>query len=255
MKFSALLAELRENILHDRSDRVEGLSDRLWSDETLLRYITEAQNQFAAKSLILRDDANADVCRVELVEGTSEYALHESVIAVISAKLTGDTFDLRRVGHALLDAYHPVDRIAFDNSQWSTLPPGKPLVFTTDEAISVDDTDALNRVKLRLYPTPGADQDGLILRLRVVRLPLVEANSKTLNIEPEIPRIHQIDMLDWAAYLALRIVDVDAGWKSRALEFKATFEQNVVAARRLAMRRLFTPKGWGFGQGGFTWGS
>ena len=62
-------------------------------------------------------------------------------------------------------------------------------------------------------------------------------------------------MLDWAAYLALRIVDDDAGSARRALEFRASFDQHVKEARTLVMRKLFTPVEWGFGRGGFSWGS
>ena len=60
-------------------------------------------------------------------------------------------------------------------------------------------------------------------------------------------------MLDWAAYLALRIVDVDAGMPSRANEFRASFEDHVKNARNSAMRKLFAPLQWGFGRNGFTW--
>jgi len=60
-------------------------------------------------------------------------------------------------------------------------------------------------------------------------------------------------MLDWAAYLALRIVDVDAENVSRAMEFRGTFEDSVKKARSAAMRKLFAPLHWGFGRNGFTW--
>jgi hypothetical protein len=61
-------------------------------------------------------------------------------------------------------------------------------------------------------------------------------------------------MLDWAAYLALRIVDHDLGDPARAQEFKASFEDAAHKARLLALRKMFTPLQHGFGRGGWSWG-
>jgi hypothetical protein len=53
--------------------------------------------------------------------------------------------------------------------------------------------------------------------------------------------------------LALRIVDQDAGNRVRSADFAASFEAHVQDARKLVLRKLFAPTGWGFGRGG--WGS
>ena len=47
----------------------------------------------------------------------------------------------------------------------------------------------------------------------------------------------------------------DAGSARRAEDFKASFEGHVKEARMLVMRKLFAPMEWGFGRGGFSWGS
>ena len=66
MNLGDLIEELRENILHDRSDRVEGSEDdQLWSDKTLVRYINEAQTRFAKKTTCLRSKIT-----VRLIAGT-----------------------------------------------------------------------------------------------------------------------------------------------------------------------------------------
>lgn len=251
MKLAELLDELRVNILNDRSDRTGGSSDYLWTDATLTRYINEAQRRFARKGLVIRDSKTADCCQITLVAGQKEYTLHPSVLAVISARYEDDNVDLARGGHSAFDTYRQPDSYYFDPSQLSSLPPGKPLAFSTDETLEADDNGSISTVVLRTYPTPTADQAGKKLLLRVVRLPLEPLKSN--NSVPEIPEDHHIEMLDWAAYLALRIVDHDAGDPARANEFRASFEDHVRRARTDAMRKLFAPTQWGFGRNGFSW--
>ncbi|MFZ9650041.1 MAG: hypothetical protein ACO29C_08115 [Fluviibacter sp.] len=253
MKLSDLLTELRENILHDRSDRVAGSPDYLWSDATLIRYINEAQRRFARKGLVIRDGSNADVTRITLQEGVSEYTMHPSVLAVVSAKLSTDTADLARAGHSAFDTYRQPDPYYFDPSALSTLQPGKPLAFGTDEYMGPDDFDSMGSITFRVYPVPSAAYTGAIIKTRVVRLPVDDLTTNNLNAVPEIPQDHHLEMLDWAAYLALRIVDIDGGAPARAAEFRASFEAHVKEARDAAMRKMFSPMQWGFGRNGFSW--
>lgn len=252
MNTGDLLSELRENILHDRSDQVAGVTDRLWSDATLIRYMNEAQRRFARKSLIIRDNSS-DATKVTLVTGQELYTLDPSVLAVISAKYSTDRNDLARAGHSALGSYTQPDSYFFDPSQLSSLPPGKVLAYSTDETVSADDYDSMSVVTLRVYPAPDVTQNGALLRLRIVRLPMTPLSLAALKAYPEIPEDHHLDMLDWAAYLALRIVDGDGGMPERAAEFRASFDANVKGARDVVMRKLFAPVQWGFGRNGFSW--
>lgn len=251
MKLGELLDELRVNILNDRSDRTGGASDYLWTDATLTRYINEAQRRFARKGLVIRDSKTSDCCEVTLVAGQSEYTLHPAVLAVVSARLSTEKVDLARGGHAAFGTYHQPDSYYFDPGQLSSLPDGKPLAFSTDETVDQDDNGSFGAVTLRVYPTPDAAYAGQKLKLRVVRLPLERLTASSQI--PEIPEDHHLEMLDWAAYLALRIVDHDAGNPARANEFRASFEDHVRRARTDAMRKLFAPTQWGFGRNGFSW--
>lgn len=253
MNLGELLSELRDNILHDRSDRVAGTSDWLWSDATLVRYINEAQKRFARRGLVIRDGVTPDVCQIILGAGQNVYNLHPSILAVISARRDGDNADLKRAGHAAFDTYSSPDPYYFDPAQIDQLPPGKPLAFSTDEYLAGDDYDSMSVTTLRLYPTPSAEYAGTTLRLRVIRMPLEELVPTRLKAVPEIPQEHHMEMLDWAAYLALRIVDVDAGMPQRATEFRISFDDHVKNARNAAMRKLFSPLQWGYGRNGFTW--
>lgn len=256
MTLGELLTLLRESILNDRSDRTSGSADYLWTDQTLVTFINEAHRRFARRGLILRDATTDEATKVVLKAGQTLYPLHESVISVMSAKREDATHaDLTRVGHSIFAAYSPPSDNWIDPATYSAFPPGPALAFSTDEAINAADGDTFEQVTLRVHPAPRAEEDGSVLRLRVVREPLADFTLTALNAVPEIPRAHHLEMLDWAAYLALRIVDDDAGAPRRAQEFAASFEAHVKEARNLAMRKLFSPGGWGFGRGGFTWSS
>ena len=250
-----LLTELRENILHDRSDRVSGETDRLWSDATLVRYINEAQRRFARLAMVIRDGTSPDVTQVTLQTGVTTYTLHESVLALLSVKLQGDRGDLARAGHAGFDTYRQPDTYYFDPAQVYQLPPGKPLAYSTDETIGEDNEGSMGAMVLRVYPEPTATYNGQKLYMRVIRLPVETLTLSNLKAVPELPEDHHLEMLDWAAYLALRIVDVDAGMPSRAAEFRASFDASVKQARDAMMRKFFTPLQWGFGRNGFSWES
>lgn len=254
MKVRELLRILREDMLHDHSARVPDASDddRLWSDATLVRYIDEAQRRFARRSLILRDATTPEATRLKLVAGQAHYKLHQSVLAVVSAKFANDVGDLTRAGHSMFSTAIAPDMRVFDPAYFSSLPDAKPIVYTTDEEIARDDDGFMVAPTMRLYPTPSAAFDNAEVRLRVVRLPLDRLSPTLLDMEPEVPEDYQIDMLDWAAYLALRIVDLDQEAPARAEKFAASFEAHVKAARQELMRKVFTPTHWGFGRGG--WG-
>jgi hypothetical protein len=253
MNTGELLDELRQNILHDRSDRTDGDADLLWSDATLIRYIDEACRRFAREGLVIRDHTTPDVTTVTLQTDVAEYVLHDSILAVLSVRMDDSQRDLARTGHAPLGAYTQPVEPWIDTAALDSLPPGRPLVFTTDEGVALDTSDTMSAVNLRLYPAPSVDYNDTTVRLRVVRMPLYRLSVNELETVPDLPEIHHLDALDWAAYLALRIVDADAGHKARALEFRASFEEHVRKARRDAMRKLFAPMHWGFGRHGFSW--
>lgn len=258
MTLADLLSELRDNLLHDKSDQISGASDYLWSDKTLVRYINEAQRRFARRSLCLRDAVTSAATQVTTVAGQAAYPLHASVIAVLSVQMTGDRQDLARAGHDGLNSHQSPDGRLFDPAQLAGLPPGKPLAWTTDEGVLADANGSLSLVNLQLYPVVAAPYDGVVAKLRVVREPINDLTLKNTAAYPEIPAAHHLDMLDWAAYLALRAVDTDiagAGAAQRAADLAARFEAHCQDLRKETMRKLFAPLAWGFGRNGWSWES
>ena len=249
MNLGDLLQLLRVGILNDRSARVSGSSDYLWTDATLVSYINEAQRRFAVKGLVLRDNKTDAATLVTLVSGQSSYVLHESVLSVMAVVRVADTTELFRMGRQ-----SPMRGPVSDGWGGAVAPgTGQSLAFLTDESLSDTVDGSLSRITMKVYPTPAAAQDGEQLRLRVIRKPIETLDVCDLGAIPEIPEDHHIEMLDYAAYLALRIVDDDAGNPKRAADFFATFESNVRDARAEVMRKMFSPIGWGSGQGGFAW--
>jgi hypothetical protein len=253
MNLGELRDELRQNILHDRSNLTSGDTDVLWSDATLVRYINEAQRRFARRSLCIRDGSTAEVTEVTLATGVGEYALHPSILAIVSCRHEDDNADMVRVGHSALDTYRMPDPVFWDPSTVTTLPDGKPLAYTSDERLGEDDKQSTSVPILRVYPKPSAAYNNEKLKLRVVRLPIRKFTTSNTNMVPEIPEDHHLEMLDWAAYLALRIVDRDAGDSTRAKEFASSFEGHVMVARQAALRKMFAPQQWGFGRNGWSW--
>lgn len=249
-----LLSELRENLLHDRSDRIDGSADdTLWSDATLVRYIDEAQRKLAREAFVIRDGSTPAVTQVTLVSGQAEYSLHDAVVAVVSARYDMDTPDLVRVGHWFVGGFRMPDPNVFDVNQVYTLTPGRPVAYTTDTELTNGEDDTANNATLRVFPTPTDNEAGKIIYLRVIRKPIERLDIRFPKMSPEVGEDFHMEMLDWAAYLALRIQDQDAGNRATAADFEARFNALLKRAQRTAMHKLFAPSGWGFGQAGFTW--
>lgn len=254
MDLGELLTELRENILSDKSDQVAGASDYLWTDTTLIRYINDAYFRFAQQAECIRDNLTPEVTQIVTVANQNLYQLHRSVISVMSVRMSGDQADLARAGHSQLDTYHTPDTYFFDPGQLANLPPGKALAFTTDEGVGQDDMGSYSAVLLRLYPMISTAYAGITGSMRVIRLPLQRLSNP--RDVPEVPERHHLDMLDWAAYLALRKTDLDvAGGDAiqRAGQFKASFEAHVVEAKGVIKKKAFTPMQFQFGRNGFSY--
>ncbi len=117
----------------------------------------------------------------------------------------------------------------------------------------MDSNNTAGPMTLRLFPVPSSDYNGVVVNLRVARLPLARLTLMEKKAIPEIPEDYHLQMLDWAAYLALRIVDHDAGDPERAKEFHDSFAAVTSQVRAEVMRKLFAPLQWGFGRGGFSY--
>jgi len=250
MTTQELLEELTGNILRDRSTIVSGPADSLWVDTALLRYINEAQMRLATIGLVLRDATTPSVTQVALSAGVTQYTLHPSILAVISAKYGQDTYDLARAGHSLLSAYVAPDTLYFDPAQL-TVEPGKPRAWSSDEQLDIK-SGVSGIVSLRVYPAPSSDYTDTVY-LRTIRKPLKVLSLDEPGGVPEVPEQYHLGLLDWAAYRALRNIDSDVGSMSTAARFRDTFDEMVTQAKRDTLRKIFSPSTWAFGRNGFSW--
>lgn len=248
MTLGELLDELRVNILRDKSDILAGQpDDRLWSDDSLLRYIKDGERRFARQTLCLRDSTTPECTQIRLRTGVQDYALHRAVIAVLSARYDTDTFDLQRSGHGIVSQATPPELFTYDpSSGWAT-PPGRPIAFYTDETLVFS---RQQRATMSTYPLPSSDVNDKVVYLRTIRLPLTLYSLDNLDAESEIPEDYQLDCLEWAAYRAQRHFDADAGAETVAKHHRDAFEQAVIDAQKELKRTVFANMSIGYGQNG-----
>lgn len=248
MNLGELLDELRSNLLRDASTLKTGPDDHYWSDETLVRYIEEAHRRFARRALCLRDDTTAEVTQLSLAADQSVYALHESILRVTSARHQDSQTDLVRIKHLTQFSFNnpAIDEVDF----FSSTTPGEPKRFATDEGVQVDDA---HQVRMLLDPIPDAQQSGKVVSLRVIRLPLIKLSLNNTNASPEIPEDWHLDMIEWAAFRALRNWDEDAEGRAKAEQHKARFEESILEClREVQDRKMDEPVTWKFGFGGYV---
>ena len=251
MNLGDQLHELRTNILRDRSDLVAGESDSAWTDDTLLRYIKDAERRFARETMCLRDGTTPKYTRLTLREGVKNYPLDAAIFAIVSARPEGRDYDLKRTGHALVQSRDIDTSLTWDPAEASTLTPGAPLGFHTDETIVFAQQ---HKVTFTVFPEPDADAAGTLINLRVIRVPCGGYTADDLDRESEIPEDYQLDVLEWAAYRAKRNNDGDVGQTPNADAHRAHFDDAIVRCKRDMRRRMHVATGLRYGQNGFSWG-
>lgn len=246
------LAELRNNILRDRSALIAGPRDTLWDDETLLRYIKDAERRFARQALVIKDATTAQYTQIKLKTGVSTYALNSLVLGILSARYDTDTVDLARSGHSILYQNLPADYLTFDPSTAGILSPRRPIAYYTDETLVYANGNA---VTLTVYPAPSATENGKTINLRVFRLPNTTYTVAALKKDEcgEIPEDYELDVLEWAAYRAQRNYDADGASLTTAESHKERFDAAVKEALKETRRKLFVPIRVQYGSNGFSY--
>ena len=250
MTLGELLSELRFNVLRDRSDLIAGDTDSLWSDETLLLYIQDAERRFARRAFCIQDGTTPQYTRIKLKLGQQNYPLDPVVFGVMSARYALGTADMQQTGRAMLFQSTPNESLSFDPSDLAVLPPGAPLAFFTDETLVYNNQ---RPITFSVYPVPDSNADGQYVNLRVLRVPATCYDKVHLDSCSEIPLDYQLDVLEWAAYRAQRTWDGDAGAPTSAEAHCAAFEQAIVEAHNEIKRRKFANISIAFGGNGFSY--
>lgn len=229
MNLQELLDELRANILRDVSDAIGSANDKLWTDETLVRYIDEGYRRFARRTLLLRDASTPDYTEITLRANVDTYPLHTGVLAVLTARLRNRDYDLKKTTHdSLVGAVTNTDMALVEGSAPYAQ---EPRWFNMDEETRT----------LRVFPNVGEQFDKVVLKLRVARLPKEHLTADNLSAELEVEEDYHLDLLEWAAYRALRNHDVDVENMGKANAHKKRFEEAVAEAIADSTRTRFAP--------------
>jgi hypothetical protein len=187
MKTSELIAECRA-ALDDQSSLVVGDPDKLWSQERILRQLIAAQRIFARETWTLVDDTTPTVVQITLIDGQADYALHASILGVLSARLSDSDIPLGRRSWSQIYGQPLPDPEFFDTNSPLQMFAGRPSRFATDTATS----------KITFWRKPNAAVIALAptARLRVARLPI---NTLTLatDTSPELPEQYHLDLCDY----------------------------------------------------------
>lgn len=210
-----LLAELRESLLRDLSDSVSGESDTLFPDSTLYLYLNEGYNRLCRLSSCIIDASDDEYTAVALESGVDVYQLSKKVVNVLSATCAGR--EVTPSGRAVL-----VNAGFFSPSSGSP-----PASFALDEETGM----------IRVFPKPGVDQQGLVLRLRVVRLPRKGISKDTASVALEVADDFALGIVEWAAHKALRNHDADVENMAKADRHLASFNDYVAEAKDASKKR------------------
>jgi hypothetical protein len=242
------LEELRVGVLRDASTLKSGPPDEYWSDTRLVRYIDDAHRRFARQTFCIRDDTTPEVTQLTLNTNIAVYTLHRSVMKVETARHQDDQQDMVRITH---DAAVNTQNVNTEDFQFALVTaPGKPTRFSTDEGI---DPSKGHGVRLRLLGVPDSTQNGKVVYLRVIRQPLKRLSLDDEECHFEVPEEYHLDVLEWAAYRALRNWDIDSEDRTKAEAHKRLFEQAVKECKKDVLRKIWQPLRWNFGGNGFSY--
>ena len=207
---------LEELIASFREDATDKVAPYLWEDETVTRWLNEAQEEAAVRGRLLLDDSTPAVTTIAVVAGQASYQLHPKVYEIAHLRWQPSAAAHRvkavdLVTREWLDRNHPDWRVRLDCDA--------PYAIQTEGA-------------LRLVPTP---RDAGSLVLEAYRLPL-----KPLINEGDKPEIHAAShsyLVYWALHKAFSQPDSDGFDPQRAATAEATFTGYFGARPDADMRR------------------
>jgi hypothetical protein len=231
-----LLTYVGDDVLKDRTDLISGDPDELWSDRFIVSCLNEAQRILARRAWILIDVGNATAGQITLVENQDTYDLHKSVLRVYEAIPTDTSIPLGRTTHSAI-GYHNADAADFfdANAAFSSTP-ARPGAFATDAAFR----------KLQLNRKPDAASAGLILNLKVARLPITPLALSELAGIPEVPEEYHQWLGDYAAGCCLSMPRADADMKVVGRAMKQEFFARVGEAKQDRQRAEAAPGDFAF---------
>lgn len=242
MNLEELLEQTAKEHLDDRTDLIDGDPDELWPDTTLVRYMNEAQRILCRRAWIIIETGIAPAGQIVLVTGKTLYTYHKSILRVFDATPDGQLTPLGRADDINLRNPYPPSADAFDVGQAAAIAantlniPGPPLAVASDAGTK----------QLRVAPAPSSDQNGLIVNLKVARMPICFLDVEKMDGVPEVPEEYHLWLCDYAAGRALTQANVDGQAKADGRELVTGFMQNVKEARQDRQRANLGGDRWAF---------
>lgn len=248
MKLSEMLTYTASEYLDDRTDLVDGDADSLWSDSFLVRQFNEAQRLLARRSWCIIEYGVAPAGVIVLRTGVSLYSLNAAVLRVFDATPSTQTAPLGRsedtnLRDTSLSSTFPNDIFtAFEVGEAASLAGGSAELSGAPIAMA---TDAGTRV-MRIFPPPTSAQNGVVVSLKVARLPVKWLALEDTEAEPEVPEDYHYLLCTFAAGKALTQPNVDGEQKADGRALLKEFYDACREARQDRQRAEMSPSRWAF---------
>ena len=236
MKLSEMLEYTAGQYLDDRTAIVDGDPDSLWSDEFLVRQFNEAERKLARRAWVIIEEGVPPAGTITLATGKAVYDLHKSILRVYCATPADQDWPLYRTSDMRLRLPRPFEDIPFDLNNASVTATGRPLAIATDAGTR----------QMRVFRTPTSTENGLILNLKVARLPISPLSLEDVDAEPEVPEDYHELLCRYAAGRALVLPNVDGQFRTIGRELLQGFDEEVLEARQDRQRAEMEPARWGF---------
>lgn len=218
---------LRELVNHTRCNVLrDSAVPSLWSDNEIVRYLNQAEKEFAIRTHDIVDDTTVAVTQFITVPGQQVYTLHKSVIMV------------NELGLVEYDEEDPPNEVSYSPLKDRTrqqlrrrYSKGRPTAYTAQ----------VRTGSIRLDPIPDA---AYTIEMVVARKPL-RSMSQELHV-PEIDEQYHLNLCDFAAFRCLTNNKPEGSDMAEGSEFKALWDLAVRDAKRaITNERAGTnPRAW-----------
>lgn len=241
MDLASMLTYTAEQFLDDRTTLVEGDGDSLWSDDFLVRQFNRAMRILTRRAWVLIDTGIAPSGVIVLATGKSLYELNSSVLHVFDAQPSTQDYPLGRGTDSQLKSVSATNGLdAFEVGEAAALADDALTGVTLSIA-----TDAGTRM-MRVYPTPTATQNGVVVALKVARMPTTFLTLDDTAAEPEVDARWHEDICEYAAGKALTLPMVDQDQKAEGRRLLDEFNETVRQARQERVRAEMGTGRWAF---------
>lgn len=185
---------LGELIARFRSASNDKVEPYLWSDEDVIQWLNDAQEEAAIRARLIHESDSASLCEVKTTAGKAVYQLKPQMYEITHASWDEDgTRSYRLLSLTSTEALDENDRY------WRTRPASIPhSVIQTDRSV-------------RLVPAPKSD--GTLV-IEAYRLP--KSLMESPDDEPEINQVHHRHLVNWALHKAFSVPDAEIFDPNRA---------------------------------------